>query len=276
MVKAILFDLDDTLLDWGHFAANWEEIEAKHLPPVFEYLTTLGEVQGDLNLFLAHFRERTRHVWLDARTTLIAPHVGKVLVQTATMLGIPEDQIDQRTCMEVYGWGKVEGTSIFPDVIDGLTLLRERGVKFGMVTNAFQPMWMRDVELEQHGLLDFFPACRFSAADVGHLKPHPEIFRRALDCLGTRPEETVFVGDNPVADIAGAQAAGMRAVIRVESLGSFHSTTDHRHGFAVRIASSTSGENSSLSPSAMPRRANSPARVSSTNWMSLPLAESAR
>ena len=100
-------------------------------------------------------------------------------------------------------------------MIDALKLMRSHGVRFGIVTNAFQPMWLRDVELEEHGLLEFFPDCRISAADVGYLKPHPSIFEAALQCLGTKPEETIFIGDNPVADIAGGQSAGMQTVVRI-------------------------------------------------------------
>jgi len=88
-------------------------------------------------------------------------------------------------------------------------------VETAIVTNAFQPMWLRDAELKQHGILDYFPKCRVSAADAGYLKPHPAIFEHTLNQLGIQPEEAVFVGDNPIADIAGAQAAGMQAVLRV-------------------------------------------------------------
>jgi putative hydrolase of the HAD superfamily len=49
---------------------------------------------------------------------------------------------------------------------------------------------------------------------VGYLKPHPLIFQTALRCVGTQPDETVFVGDDPEADIVGAHKAGLRAVLR--------------------------------------------------------------
>lgn len=215
MVKAILFDLDDTLIDWGHFFENWESIEDNHLPGVFEYLCTLGTPRGDVVTFKRGYLERTRQAWMSARTTLIAPNLGRILVETAMGMGIPRDKIDLRTCLEAYKWRAIPGTFPFPDVIEGLGRLRSSGLKMGIITNAYQPMWLRDIEMEEHGLLEFFPDCRFSAADLGRLKPHPEVFAKALACLGTTAEETIFIGDNPTADIAGAQAAGMRAVIRV-------------------------------------------------------------
>jgi FMN phosphatase YigB (HAD superfamily) len=109
----------------------------------------------------------------------------------------------------------VPGTTTFPEAVEMLKLFQKNNVKVGIITNAYQPMWLRDQELRDHGLLDYFPTCRISAADVGYLKPHPAIFDGALRCLGTSPSETVFVGDNPIADIAGAQGAGLQAILRV-------------------------------------------------------------
>jgi putative hydrolase of the HAD superfamily len=214
MVKAILFDLDDTLLDWGDFANNWEARETKHLRLVFDYLNDQVQPLTDFDTFRHEYLRRTRDAWSSARHTLHAPHLGRILTHTAVACGIPESKIDPEKCLDAFQWGVIEGVEVFPDVIEALTLLRDRGLRFGIVTNAFQPMRLRDHELAGHGLLDFFPECRFSAADVGYLKPHEKIFAAALDCLGTAPGETLFVGDNPTADIAGAQNAGMQAILR--------------------------------------------------------------
>jgi putative hydrolase of the HAD superfamily len=217
MLKAILFDLDDTLIDWSGFNSRWEAMEVQHLNRVFEYICRQHRPLDSFELFVTEYATRTRSAWESARNNLRAPHLGRILVDTACALGIPNDVLDMRRCLEEYRWSKVEGTVLFPDVDEALTLFRTRGLKMGIVTNAHQPMWIRDHELEVHGLLKHFPSCRFSAADVGYLKPHPNIFEMALKCLGTEAEETLFVGDNPVADIAGAQGAGLRAVLRVKN-----------------------------------------------------------
>ena len=216
MLRAILFDLDDTLIDWAHFESRWEDLEVGHVRGVFDYICTAPTVEGAFEHYLDEFLRRTRDAWSSARSTLIAPHVGTILMETAAAVGVPDGTLDLKASLTAYAWGRVDGTSVFDDVPDVLPQLAARGLRFGIVTNAFAPMWLRDAELEEHDLLQYFPECRFSAADVGVLKPHPEIFNAALGCLGTTPEETVFVGDNPVADIAGAQAAGMRAVLRVK------------------------------------------------------------
>lgn len=215
MLKAIIFDLDDTLIDWSGFSRDWESRERDHLQGVFEFVSSEIHPLDDFSALVREFMYRTQQAWENARQNLIAPNVGRVMVEALAGLGVPAQALDERRCLEAYRWGAVPGVTVFPEVVDTLHLLRAQGLRFAIVTNAFQPMWMRDIELQQHGLLSLFPECRISAADVGVLKPHPSIFEHALKCLGVAPSEAVFVGDNPVADIAGAQGAGMQAVLRI-------------------------------------------------------------
>ena len=52
--------------------------------------------------------------------------------------------------------------------------------------------------------------CFLVSETFGNEKPHPSIFLKALEHLGAaKPQETLFVGDNPIADIQGAQQIGM-------------------------------------------------------------------
>lgn len=218
MLKAVLFDLDDTLLDWSGPVPAWHEIETPHLRRVYDYVhSDMGPLDASFEHFADEYSRRAYESWTEARSTLRAPHIGRILLDALEAVAAPRDRLDETTCLQKYQWGRVPGTAIFPDVPQVLQKLAEAGLRSGIVTNAAQPMWMRDTEIEQHGILSYFPECRFSAADVGYLKPHPNIFQTALDCLGLKADEVIFVGDNPVADIAGAQAAGMRAVLRVRN-----------------------------------------------------------
>lgn len=214
-LKAILFDLDDTLLDWSEVREDWLSFELKFLQRAFDHIRRATGLAASLETFVEDFRRRTRDGWNHGRSSLVAPHLGNILLQTAEALGAPPGSLDGRALLEAYGWQAVPGCRTFPEVHQALLELQRTGLRFGIVTNAYQPMWMRDIEMEQHGLLRFFPECRISAADIGHLKPHPAIFRAALECLGLEPASVVFVGDNPTADIAGAQAAGLQAVLRI-------------------------------------------------------------
>ncbi len=215
MLKAVLFDLDDTLLDWRGFQQDWAVFESALLHRVFDYVTGQKLEFSDFDSFAGEFRNRTKEAWTTGRSNLIAPNLGTILLETAEVMGVPSGHFTVKDYLMAYKWGSVPGTGPFPEVAETLKLLLDKGIKTGIVTNAAQPMWIRDIEIQEHGLLEFFPDCRISAADVGYLKPHPAIFQAALDLLGAKADEAVFVGDNPIADVAGAQSVGMKAVLRV-------------------------------------------------------------
>jgi len=217
MLKAVLFDLDNTLIDWGEFFGQWEAVETPHVERVYRYLCAVENPSGDADMYKESYFLHTRVAWEMAAETQEAPHIGRVLVEAAEEIGIPANKIDMRACMEAYGWGGINGVRVFPDAKEALALLHKRGIRRGIITNGYAPMWMRDRELNHFGLLEYFPECRFSSADEGKLKPHPHMFQKALACLGVQPQEVIFIGDSLSADIAGAQGVGMRAVHRART-----------------------------------------------------------
>jgi putative hydrolase of the HAD superfamily len=93
-----------------------------------------------------------------------------------------------------------------PDVPAVLRTLAERH-RLGIVSNyPFGPVVSGS--LERMGVADLFGAVVVSG-EIGWSKPHPEIFRHALAAMDADPARTLFVGDNPVADMQGAKRAGM-------------------------------------------------------------------
>lgn len=214
-LRAILFDFDDTLIDWSGVQLDWRGIEASRLENVLLFLQSQGQDSLALDALIDDYTARTRKAWSNARRSLRAPHMPTLLMQSLAHQGLTESAQMSDEIMAAYDWRAVPGTAVYPDVPPALELLRDCHIKTGIVTNSSQTMQLRDAELRDHGLIDYFPDCRLAAADVGFLKPHRRIFRAALDQLGTPASETVFVGDNPVADIAGAQALGMRAILRL-------------------------------------------------------------
>jgi len=66
--------------------------------------------------------------------------------------------------------------------------------------------------LTRRGIIEYFPV-RVYSSEIGVAKPHPAIFRAALDALGVPAEAALYVGDRLNADVAGAQGVGMKAVL---------------------------------------------------------------
>ena len=97
----------------------------------------------------------------------------------------------------------------FDDAAPALRELRERGARLVVVSN-----WdcsLREV-LDGAGLLELVDGV-VSSAEAGAAKPDPAPFRAALEAAGCAPEEALHVGDTEENDVAGAAAAGVRAVL---------------------------------------------------------------
>lgn len=99
---------------------------------------------------------------------------------------------------------------LYPDVIEVLEALRPR-FDLAVVSNFDGRLRMI---LEHLGVSQFFSHV-FLSSELGADKPDPEIFRRALQSSGVRPNETLHVGDDPVRDWQGAEAAGL-SVFRLD------------------------------------------------------------
>lgn len=98
----------------------------------------------------------------------------------------------------------------YPHVRSTLLRLRERGIKLGVVSDAPKlKAWLRLAEM---GLTDFFDVV-VALDDTGELKPSRMPFRAALKKIRAKPEEVLFVGDNPERDIKGAKKVGMRTAL---------------------------------------------------------------
>jgi putative hydrolase of the HAD superfamily len=96
---------------------------------------------------------------------------------------------------------------LFADTIPALEALRDAGWRMAVLSNHVPELDRLAAGL---GLDDYFEAF-FSSALIGYEKPHPEAFAHALRACGS-PSQVWMVGDNPIADIAGAEAAGIPAI----------------------------------------------------------------
>ena len=94
-------------------------------------------------------------------------------------------------------------------LIPTLDALKAKGLSMGIVTNGGAGV--------QHAKVDAIGVRGYMAAVVvseegGYRKPDVRIFEAALSGIGVRAEEACFLGDNPAADVSGAQKAGLRGI----------------------------------------------------------------
>ncbi len=100
------------------------------------------------------------------------------------------------------------GWRLFEDTIPALEALRGAGWRTAVLSNHVPELGQLTAGLGLEGLVDGV----FSSASIGYEKPHPEAFAHALAACG-HPGEVWMVGDNPLADVAGAEAVGIPAVL---------------------------------------------------------------
>jgi putative hydrolase of the HAD superfamily len=100
------------------------------------------------------------------------------------------------------------GWRLFDDVRPALGMTAAAGWQNVVVSNHVPEL----PRLVEHLGLDALVDRVFNSARLGFEKPHPELFRLALRTCG-EPEERWMVGDNPVADVAGAEAVGIPAIL---------------------------------------------------------------
>ncbi len=99
----------------------------------------------------------------------------------------------------------------YPHVIPTLLKLKGMGFKLGVVSDAPRmKAWLRLASMK---IADFFDVVVTINDADGHAKPHPKPYKVALNKLGLEPEEVVFVGDNPNRDIKGAKKLGIKTVL---------------------------------------------------------------
>ena len=92
---------------------------------------------------------------------------------------------------------------LFDGVADTLSALSQRFPLFALSNG--------NADIHRVGIGAWFKG-HFSAAKVGHAKPHPRMFEQALAEAGVSAQQAVHVGDHPAEDIAAAQAVGLRSV----------------------------------------------------------------
>ncbi|HLF71780.1 MAG TPA: HAD family hydrolase [Dehalococcoidia bacterium] len=99
-----------------------------------------------------------------------------------------------------------------PGMPEALAALAQRGLRLGVVSNAFMSAQTLQRIMEARGIGPYFDVT-VSSADVLHRKPHPKIYEAVLEPLGLSAEEALFVGDRLDADVEGPAALGMRTVL---------------------------------------------------------------
>jgi putative hydrolase of the HAD superfamily len=184
-IKAMLFDLDETLLDRNATVEAYLRDQRRRY--------NLNHLA--FKTYCDRFIELDEHGYADKQEVF-----GKLIMEFGFPASVEELVADFRH----NAWTNCQ---TFPDAERVLRQLRTRRCRLGIVTNG--SLESQQAKLLSSGLAELVEEVLISAQEKVK-KPDVEIFIRAAERLGVRVEECLFVGDNPQTDIAGAHAAGMQ------------------------------------------------------------------
>jgi putative hydrolase of the HAD superfamily len=189
VIRAVLFDLDGTLLDRDETFRRFLRSQAKR----FWGLVS----ESDVESYVAYAMKVDRHgsqprpqVFADLAAFLgQGPEIGDEMNRDFAAR-FPEECVSK------------EGAEELIEILTG-------EYRLGLITNGWEQVQERKVSRLPY--VSQFQVVLISGVE-GVRKPDREIFARALQRIGVEAEEAVFVGDNPESDVAGARGAGMSAV----------------------------------------------------------------
>lgn len=205
ILEGIFFDLGGTMM-------HNPSPNIAHLEAMDSIKTTLGKYGHEIGMRPEEMRETLRECRISVRArTGHWKEVDERAVYRVMLsrLGVsPADNlIDQ--CIKVYRGVLANYIAYYPDVLPTISVLKTRGFKLGLISNAVMGVKFYIPKLR---LRRYFNVLVFSY-QVGWIKPRPEIFQYAPNRLGVAPEKSVMVGDSIKDDITGAKAQNMKAVL---------------------------------------------------------------
>ncbi|MBN2137955.1 MAG: HAD family hydrolase [Sedimentisphaerales bacterium] len=210
-IKAVLFDLGDTLLDFGKIQVA--KIFAEGAALTYDYLKSLGQPVGSRGWYFLKYlaRLRLRRTFNVLRGRDFDALASLREVGTKEGLKLTDEQWRQVAWLwyePLTGIGCAE-----PDIVETLTALRDSGLKLGILSNTFVHGSSLDKHLEQLGILEFFSP-RVYSYEFPFRKPDHRIFAAACERISEAPENILFVGDLIGKDIKPALKCGMFAALK--------------------------------------------------------------
>ncbi|WP_058303406.1 HAD family hydrolase [Gorillibacterium timonense] len=202
--KAVFFDLNGTLID------SKASFDSAFLT-VFEDMTGRWAVdkadfcQSALDLF---HKEQERLSGRSAKDKL-NPAIIRFACLAKALEGLPfgKDQALIHRLDRTIRERQEQHPILYPGAKDILAELSSER-KLALISNGSRERLLRRVS--HSGLDAFFPPHRIFTSMPGKRgKPHPEVFRQAMQALGVRPGESLMIGDSKIKDVAGALRVGM-------------------------------------------------------------------
>ena len=211
-IEAVIFDLGGTLIEYTGGYSSWPDLETPGFLASYEYL-------AKRDVSLPSF-ERYRMVGFDIlpKRWRLATSGEQNLTVTSLLTDVLESfNISVTEPGLLAAASKKYEAAVCADarpIANGhfvISQLKTQGYKIGLVSNTMFSGEIHRGDLARFNLDSFFDSMLFSA-DAGKWKPNASAFHEVLGHLDVEPAASLFVGDDPAADVIGANRAGMVSV----------------------------------------------------------------
>lgn len=206
MTKAVLFDLDDTLIfAYANPAPAWHAVAAEYQAHLRDApLAGVGAALADATaLFLSD--DDNRRKWrLEAAAT------RRAVVRDA-LLGAGYHHLEDLAAeiADRYAQYREENMFLYPDALAVIDAFRDRGMKLGLVTNGATEV--QNAKIDRFGLRQRFDHFQVEE-EAGFGKPDGRAYVESLAALDVAPGEAIMIGDDLVWDVLAPQRLGMTGV----------------------------------------------------------------
>jgi len=210
-IKAVLFDLGETLLNFGK--VNTTRLFRQGAKMSYKFLKTTGQPIGDFKYYCWRNLLSLRIRYFLSNITGKDFDALRLLKKIGTKMGIKLGEEQWRHLEWLWYEPLSKAAYVESDIAETLTKLKESGIKLGIVSNTFVNGSSLDKHLEQLGILDFF-SVRLYSYEFDFRKPSTQMFKAAAEKIGEMLENILFVGDRIDKDIKPAIKTGMQAVLK--------------------------------------------------------------
>ncbi len=202
---AVIFDLGNTLVRY-YTRDDWPGVLQRAIAECGDYIHGLGRQFDE-----AELPDRVTIERGEQENHRVMPLINRLRrifqFERGELSSAEENELTRIFLQDTF-----ELAELYAESIPVLQSLRDAGCKTAILSNSpwGSPPQLWRQELARHGLADLVDAAAF-CTEVGYRKPAPQAFEHILAKLNMSAEQCLFVGDDPLWDVVGPHAAGMRA-----------------------------------------------------------------
>lgn len=199
MIKAVVFDLDNTLYDYDACNKKAEE-------QLFDEISeTFGIRVSDAMGLLKQAKQNIKNQLGDC---VAASHNRLLYMQNICEQAGKNPLLYAMKFYDVYWNAMLENMRLYDYAEPLFQELRDRDIKIGILTDLTAHIQYRKIaRLGLTERVDYL----VTSEEAGAEKPSEKMFALMLGKMGVRPEEALMIGDSMTKDIDGARRAGMKA-----------------------------------------------------------------